>query len=65
LAIAFKNVDRTLKFIEIYELRGKKIFETQNNNGMIILNIENYPTGIYIVKVKTAGSNWIGKFCKE
>jgi len=65
LIIGITNVYDTIKFIEIYNTGGEKIFETQTDQDRIIVNVENYPTGIYVVKVKTAGSNWIGKFCKD
>jgi len=65
LIIGITNVYGTIKFIEIYNTGGEKIFETQTDQDRIIVNVENYTTGIYVVKVKTAGSNWIGKFCKD
>jgi hypothetical protein len=65
LTIDIKPVNSNLKFAEIYEIRGKKIFETQTDKDRIILNVENYPVGMYIVKLNTESSNWIGKFCKD
>ena len=53
------------KFVEIYRTGGEKIFEIQTDQERLLVNVGHYPAGIYIVKVKTAGSNWIGKFCKE
>lgn len=61
----FKGVNVNNKSIYIYELRGKKILKTQTNQDRIILNLEKFPTGIYIYKVNTESSYWIGKFCKD
>ena len=65
LNIEIKNAKGLVKFIQIYDLREEKLFETKTEKEKIILNVENFPTGIYFVKVKTESSNWIGKFCKD
>jgi hypothetical protein len=65
LIIEIINVIGTIRFIEIYEAGGKKIFETQTLQNRLILNVENYPAGIYIVKLKTESSNYFEKFCKN
>jgi len=54
-----------LKYIEIEDLKGIRMFEIQTGESKIVLDVENYPAGIYIVKVKTEGSMWVGKFCKD
>jgi len=65
LTIDIKNLNGAISFIEIYELRGKKILETKTKIDRIILNFEHYPVGIYIVKVKTNESDFVGKFTKN
>jgi len=65
LVIGIANVYGTIKFIEIYNTGGEKIFETQTDQDRIVVNVENYPSAIYVVKVKATGSNRIGKFCKD
>jgi hypothetical protein len=65
ITIDFKNISGNLSDIEIVDLNGVRMFKTQINVEKLVLNIENYPAGIYFVKVKTTGSNWIGKFRKE
>jgi hypothetical protein len=64
LTINLKNLP-DIKYIEIDDLKGIIMFETQTNEGKIVLDFDNYPVGIYLVKVKTGNSNWIGKFCKH
>lgn len=64
LTIDFSNVPGIFKFIEIYEPKGGKTFETQTDKDKLVLNVDNYPSGIYVVKVRTNTSNFIGKFCK-
>jgi hypothetical protein len=42
----------------------KKIFETQTDKGKLILNVENYPSGIYLIKIKSECLNRNAKFLK-
>lgn len=54
-----------IKYVEIYELTGARVFETQSDKNRIVVNVETYLDGIYIIKVKTETSFWTGKFCKD
>jgi hypothetical protein len=65
LTININNLTGIDKFIDIYDLRENKLFETQSVTDKVNLNVENYPPGIYIVRLRTKGSNWVGKFCKN
>jgi hypothetical protein len=65
ITIDLKKFNGTIKSIEIYSVKGDKFVETQTDQNRFILNAEYYPSGIYIVKVKSAESNWVGKFCKD
>jgi hypothetical protein len=65
ITIDVKGLPINLIYIEIEDLKGIRIFETQTSECRIVLDVENYPAGIYIVKIKTEGLNWIGKFCKD
>jgi len=38
------------------------MFVTQTRKRKIGVDVENFPTGIYLVKLTPEGSNWIGKF---
>jgi hypothetical protein len=60
-----KSFPANLKYIEIEDLKGIRMFETQTYEKKVVLDVENYPTGIYFVKVKTESSTWVGKFCKD
>ena len=65
ITIEFKNVFGNVKNLEIFDLRSKKIFETKSNDNKIILKVENYPRGIYLVKVRTKTSIYTEKFMKD
>jgi hypothetical protein len=65
ITINFKSQQGSLNYIEIEDLKGIRMLETHTKQRTKVLDVENYPAGIYIVKVKTGGSIWIGKFCKE
>jgi hypothetical protein len=64
LTIDFNTVMCEDKVIEIFDLKGKKVFEARTDKNKILLNVEDYPAGMYIVKVRTNASNYIGKFTK-
>jgi hypothetical protein len=64
LTIRFQDIYDRLKFIEIFDMQGRKVFQTQTDNDNILLDIENYPCGVYTIKVKTGTANYISKFCK-
>jgi hypothetical protein len=65
LTIDLKNIIDKIKSLEVTNINGMKIFETQTSAKEIILNVENLPSGIYIVHLKTESSNYIRKFCKN
>ena len=65
LVIGISSVHGAIKFIDIYGTGGARIFDTRTDKDKIVVNVENYPAGIYIVKVKSESSTWIGKFCKD
>ncbi len=37
--------------IEVYDLMGKKVFSEHNTTGQLVVNIEDQPKGIYLVKI--------------
>jgi hypothetical protein len=64
LTIEFIGDNNYLKFIEIYELRGKMIFEFQTSESKINISTKNFPEGIYFINLKTGDLNFVGKFIK-
>jgi len=64
LSVKFQDIHDRLKFIEIFDMNGKRVFQTQTGDDNIILNVENYSCGIYTLKLKTGTVNYISKFCK-
>jgi hypothetical protein len=53
-----------VRSIEIYDMNGTRIFETESDKHRIVLNVETYHEGVYIIKVKTETSLLTGRFCK-
>jgi hypothetical protein len=51
--------------LEIFDSYGKKVLETQLFNDNITLNVMNYPSGIYVVKLKMNDTICFTKFCKQ
>jgi hypothetical protein len=65
LTINFEHIPSYIKWIEITDMRGMKMFETQTWERERVVNVENFPCGIYFVNVKSINSNYIGKFFKN
>jgi hypothetical protein len=65
ITIYIKSVPGTLHYFEIDNAKGIRMFETENFDSKTVADVGNYPAGIYIVKVNTENSIWIGKFCKD
>ena len=57
------NFDNKIDYIEIYNVSGQKVFETQNNKNSI--NVSEYPTGIYVIKIKNDKTLYFEKFLKK
>jgi N-acetylneuraminic acid mutarotase len=64
LTVDFKNMNEADKIIEICGLRGEQFLKTQTGQDRVLLNVENYPSGIYILKVVTTRSVYKEKFIK-
>jgi Secretion system C-terminal sorting domain len=65
ITIDLKNFNSSEKQIEIYNVEGKMVYETQTYENKMILNVKNYPSGVYFIKLTTKTFNSFGKFCKE
>ncbi len=65
LNVNFTKNDGKIKVIEVHDIQGKIMSFSQTSQDKVILNTQDYPIGIYILKVKTEKSNYIGKFCKD
>ena len=65
LNIILSKTGDKINIIEVQDIRGKIMSFFKTSEDKFILNTQDYPTGIYILKVKTEKSNYIGKFCKD
>ena len=65
LTINFKNEVMEISHLEIFDLGGRKIFETNTLESKITLDIEKFPHGIYFFKLRTSGSLYFERFCKN
>jgi len=64
LTIHFNNIAGQSKFFEVYDIQGKLMAASKTSEDIKNLNTEEYPSGIYIVKVRTEKSNYIARFIK-
>ena len=65
LTIDFGDAPTTVNFIEVTDIMGKIFFQQQPAPKKININVENYPDGIYIVKMRTSSFNFFRKFIKD
>ena len=54
-----------MRYLGIYDMTGKTLFETQTDLNKVLLNVEDYPAGFYFIKVKSNSLNYTGKFLKD
>ncbi len=52
--------------LEVFDYAGKKIYSQKDIHQNAIVNIENFPNGLYLVRASLANGNvWTGKLIKE
>jgi hypothetical protein len=57
--------EKGVKNISLYNQLGEKILEIHSSNKIVKLSIKDIPTGIYYLKVTSAGYSCMKKFCKR
>ena len=65
LNISLTNISGPIKVIEVQNMQGKVMSFFQTSQDKFILNTQDYPSGIYLLKIKTEKLNYITKFCKN
>lgn len=64
VTISFANQTHETANITLYNLVGKKVAEQQSRKEKVQFNLEEMPSGTYLVEVKTNRSRTFGKICK-
>ena len=55
-----------LKRISVHDINGREIISQQNNiQNKIEINMENYPTGTYLIYVETTKGTFTNKIIKQ
>jgi hypothetical protein len=65
VTINFNVLLKKIITVEILDVRGITMFETEITENTFKVDVKNYPTGIYFIKMKSGNSNYFGKFCKN
>ena len=65
ITIGLKSIPGNIRCIEITDLTGRIMYETKSSESYISVYLENYPAGVYIVKLNSGNSIFTGKFCKN
>ncbi len=65
LTMDFSGLTYKVKSIEVYNSNGIEIFKNQNVENKLILSVEDYPAGLYFIKLNTVSSIFAGKFLKK
>lgn len=65
--LAFETIENSnnLQSIEIYNFCGQLIFNKTIDGSKFTLNVESYPSGIYMAKIMTSNSNYMRQFTKN
>ena len=64
MTIRFLQAHNGMKSIEIFDMRGVKMFQGQTKDDNITINLKDYPKGLYTIRLGTATSNYTSRFCK-
>ena len=64
ITIQLPKNENSNKTVEIYNATGNRLYETQTPENTIHLNVKNYPSGMYLIKIITGQSNSVARFCK-
>ena len=62
-ASSFINIPEIGSFVTMYDFSGRILYEGITNENK--LNVSDYPSGIYCVKITSGGSSSVGKFYKS
>lgn len=65
ITVEFRNPGSQPCTLEVQDLSGRKLVVTRLSSGKATLDVENYPPGIYILKVSSSTSSFVRKFCKQ
>lgn len=61
LTVDLKN---GINYIEIYDMNGKILFNTETADDKLKINVSSYTIGLYLIKVKNGYETYLGKFQK-
>jgi hypothetical protein len=53
LTINLRNIRNSSEQLEIFDVTGRMFYTIQNPEGNIVLNVQNYPSGVYFINVRT------------
>ena len=58
---------KSLKKVNVYDINGKKIVATKNENELEVveINLESFPSGIYLIEAKTSKGIYTKKIIKK
>lgn len=59
--------NKSLKKVNVYDINGKKIVATKNENELEVveINLESFPSGIYLIEAKTSKGIYTKKIIKK
>jgi hypothetical protein len=58
--------DTVINHIKVYDLLGRAVFEQNTKNQQIVqFNVTQYPSGLYLIEVKSENSTKILKLIKQ
>jgi len=65
LIVESMNKGINMKLIAIENAAGRELLTVQTNGTREVLNVVNYPSGVYFVTIKTNNGIKVEKFCKK
>jgi uncharacterized repeat protein (TIGR01451 family) len=63
--INIPNKTTSEKRIEVFNMLGEKSWSTKSNSNNVTINLSEYPSGIYILKIFDAENNYLKRIVKQ
>ncbi len=63
--VDFGTINMTKSSVSVYDAQGKVVFTSENNSNLMVISLEKFANGIYLLEVKTANGRITKRLSKN
>ena len=63
--VDFGSINMAKSSVRVYDAQGKSIYTSENNGNLIIISLENFANGIYLMEVETSKGRILKRLAKK